>query len=306
VPSISAIVPATNEPATLEACVVAIRSADEPPEELVVVRDRVHVGPAAARNEGARRTTGEVLVFVDADVVVHEDAFSRLRAAFDADPDLKGVFGSYDDEPLAPGVVSRFRNLLHHHVHQTSAGPATTFWGGIGALRRETFEGVGGFDEQRFRVPSVEDIELGMRLHERGAKIILDPHVQGTHLKAWSLPEMVRTDLLRRGVPWVQLLLEHRGRGSALNLSWRHRFSTLSVLIAAVALARRRTLTVIGACVALVALNRSFYALLVRRLGFGGALAGIGLHALHLFVAAASVPMALVARLRHRVTGASW
>jgi glycosyltransferase involved in cell wall biosynthesis len=306
VASITAIIPATNQPVTLDACVQAIESADKPPEEVVVVRDRKFVGPAAARNEGARRANGDVFVFVDADVVVHEDAFARLRAAFDGDPDLEGVFGSYDDRPAAPGVVSRFRNLLHHHVHQMSPGPAATFWGGIGALRRETFEEAGGFDELRFRVPSVEDIELGMRLHERGAKIILDPSVQGTHLKAWSLPEMVRTDLLQRGVPWVQLLLERRGRASTLNLSWRHRLSTLSVLIAAVAVARRKGLTVIGACAVLVALNRSFYALLVRRLGFGGALAGVGLHALHLLVAAASVPTALVARLRHRDTEIGW
>ena len=300
--SITAIVPATNRPATLDACTDAIRRTSQAPEEVIVVTEASAPGPAAARNEGARQAAGDILAFVDADVIVHDDVFSRLRAAFEADGDLDGVFGSYDDRPAAAGVVSRFRNLLHHHTHHTSAGPATTFWGGIGALRREAFEDVGGFDELRFREPSVEDIELGMRLHDRGARIVLDPGVKGTHLKAWSLREMVRTDFLRRGVPWVQLLLERESGASTLNLSWRHRMSTLSVLIGVVALAKRRALTVLGAGAVLVALNRSFYSLLVRRLGIGGALVGVGLHAIHLLVAAVSVPAALVVHLRRRST----
>ena len=131
--------------------------------------------------------SGDVLVFIDADIEIHPDAFSRIRRAFTADPGLAALFGSYDDSPEAEGVVSVFRNLLHHHVHQSAAGPATTFWGGIGAVRRDAFERVGGFDQERFAEPSVEDIELGMRLTAAGAHILLDPDVQGKHLKRWTL-----------------------------------------------------------------------------------------------------------------------
>ena len=81
-----------------------------------------------------------------------------------ADPGLVAVFGSYDDDPPADGAVSTFRNLLHHHVHQAAAGPASTFWAGLGALRRDAFLASGGFDERRYPASSVEDIELGMRL----------------------------------------------------------------------------------------------------------------------------------------------
>src|SRR5262249_6575525 len=133
---LTAIVPATDAPPTLARCVEAIRAADEPPEQVVVVEWAGGPGPAAARDEGAARAEGDVLVFVAADVVVHRDAFVRLRAAL-ADPGLAAVFGSYDDRPEAPGSVSQFRNLLHHHVHQEGAGPATTFWAGLGAVRRE-------------------------------------------------------------------------------------------------------------------------------------------------------------------------
>ena len=88
-----------------------------------------------ARNTGAALATGDVLVFIDADVVVHRDAMTRIRAAMAADPGLDAVYGSYDDRPADAGVVSRFRNLLHHEVHQLAAGPSPSFWAGLGAVR---------------------------------------------------------------------------------------------------------------------------------------------------------------------------
>jgi GT2 family glycosyltransferase len=290
-PTLTVIVPATNDPPTLGRCTAAIQAAAAAPEELVVVREPAHSGPAAARNAGAREATGEVVVFIDADIAVHRDAFTRIRETFAAQERLVAVFGSYDDAPEAPGVVSQFRNLLHHHVHQTSAGAATTFWGGIGAVRREAFDRVGGFDEQRFPVPSVEDIELGMRLTAEGALIVLDPRIQGTHLKHWSLSQMVRTDLHHRGIPWVELLLESRGGFSALNLGWRHRLSTASVVLGVGALIRGRPRVALVATGTLVVLNRSFYTLLARRRGSLEAIAGVGLHAVHHLTAAAAVPL---------------
>jgi Glycosyl transferase family 2 len=299
---LSAIVPATDRPRTLSRCVAAITGADEPPEELIVVEEPQGAGPARARNLGAATASGEVLVFVDSDVVVHADAFSRIRRAFDADPEPDAVFGSYDDAPEAPGPVSGFRNLLHHHVHQSAGGPARTFWAGLGAIRRDVFLGARGFDAERFLVPSIEDVDLGARLVSTGARIELDPSLLGTHLKAWSLAEMIRTDFTRRGIPWVSLLLDDRAPLDVLNLGWRHRLSAAASLVGAAALLRRRPLAAGGAAVALVALNHSFYALLLARRGPLEAAAGVGLHSLHHLTAAAAIPAGLVAR-RFRSAG---
>jgi glycosyltransferase involved in cell wall biosynthesis len=292
--TISAIVPATNGPPTLEACIDAIRAADDGPDEVIVVTDPTLEGPAAARNAGARKATGNVLVFVDADVVVHRDAFKRIRRAFAAEAGLTAVFGSYDVTPSAPGVVTVFRNLLHHYVHQSSGGPATTFWAGLGAVRREPFLEVGGFDE-RYRVPSIEDVELGMRLADGGALIVLEPEVQGTHLKAWSLREMLYTDFIRRGVPWVRLLLERGSPSRALNLGWRHRLSAASAVAAPLGFATGHARFGTGAGAAFVVLNGSFYALLFKRRGGAQAAVGIGLHVLHHLTAVASVPVGIAA-----------
>lgn len=258
---------------------------------MIVVEDGSIRHPGLARNAGARSAVGDVLVFVDADVTVHPDAFVRIRQAFAADPNLVALFGSYDDTPAERGIVSVFRNLLHHHVHQSSAGPATTFWAGLGAMRRVAFEACGGFVEH-----PIEDIELGMRLSRSGARILLDPKVQGKHLKDWSLWGMLRTDLLVRGIPWVGLLLEYRGSAStsALNLGWRHRLSALACLALVGAAALRNIWLGVAALTLLVALNFSFYGLLVRREGLPRAIGGVALHFLHQLVSVAAVPLGIL------------
>ena len=297
---LTAVVPATNGPPSLGRCVAAIRAANASPEEIVVVDGPAEAGPARARNDGARRGRGDVLVFVDADVVVHEDAFVRIRKAFAHDAQLAALFGSYDDRPEAEGAVSGFRNLLHHHVHQQAAGPVRSFWAGLGAVRRDAFLAVGGFDADRFPQASVEDVELGMRLAASGNRIRLDPEVLGTHLKSWTVAEMVRTDLVRRGIPWVRLLARERSAPAELNLAWRHRTGAVLSLAAVAALLRRRPVTAAAALAAFVGVNAPFYRLLVHRRGRVEAAQAVGLHVLHHVVGAAAVLIGLVAHARSR------
>jgi len=152
--------------------------------------------------------------FVDADVCVRSDALSRLVEHFRRDPELAAVFGSYDATPAEPDVVSQYRNLLHHYVHQQKSGEVDSFWAGCGAVRRAAFLEVGMFDAARYTTPQIEDIELGYRLRDRGYRIVLDPQIQGTHLKRWTFGGMVSANFHHRGLPYGRLLLE---RGQLLN-----------------------------------------------------------------------------------------
>jgi len=290
---LSVVIPATDDPPSLGRCLAAIARSDEP-HVVELVSGPPGSGPAAARNAGVARGGGEIVVFVDSDVEVHPDALRRLRERLDADPALDAVFGAYDERPAAQQSVSRFRNLLHHHVHVSSPGEATTFWAGLGAVRREALDAVGGFDARRYPSPSIEDIELGMRLHAAGRRIALDPAVRGTHLKRWTLRSMVQTDFARRGAPWVALALERRAAGSSLNLGPRHRVAALAAVAAAFAVALRRPRIAAAAVAAMIAPNMSFYALLARRGGIRLALLGVPLHALHHLTAVLSVPAGLV------------
>lgn len=305
-PSLSVVVPATGAAPTLERWRSAIDTSIEAPDEVIVV-DQQGLAVVDARNMGARRSRCDVVVFVDADVLVHADAFTRIRDAFQADPGLSALIGAYDDSPSAADAISGFRNLLHHHINVSAAGPVTTFWTGLGAIRKSAFESVGGFDEE-FRWPRrspepldfMADVALGFRLAEAGHRILLDPGIQGTHLKRWTLWQMVYTDFLLRGVPWVRLMLRRRSAPGHLNLGWRHRISAVVTLLGAGAMLTRRRFSSAALLTALVALNRPFYVLLLRRRGPVQATAGVGAHAIHHLTSLASLITGLAIHLAER------
>lgn len=282
-PSVSIVVPVHNGAAAFEKCLAALSRSLHAPDEVIVVddgstdrsgqaarrcgarvlRNSQPQGPAAARNRGAQAATSDLLFFVDADVTVHPDTVGRVADAFCADPKLDALIGSYDDAPADPHFLSQYRNLLHHFTHQRAREEASTFWGACGAIRRDVFARVGGFDE-RFARPSIEDIELGYRLTEAGHRIRLDKDVQVTHLKRWTAGSMLKTDLLRRGVPWTELILRSGSLPSDLNVDLRSRLSVALVaasgglLIASLKAPRLLALTpfLIGI---FTALNRQFY-----------------------------------------------
>jgi glycosyltransferase involved in cell wall biosynthesis len=270
----------------------------------VVARHEPPRGPAAARNLGAQLARAPLVFFLDADVAVYPDTLSRGMARFLTDPRLTALFGSYDDQPPAPGLVSQFRNLLHHFVHQQGifqedARPAHTFWTGCGMIRRQAFLDFGGFDPSLYPRPAIEDIELGYRLTRTGHVIILARDVLATHLKRWSLMEMIRTDIWRRGVPWMLLIKRSGTSETDLNVRPSQR---LCVLVTGLVLAALVTspwnawggvVAALG-CAAIVWLNGDFYRFLSRRKGRFFALAALPVHLVYFTCCGLAVLIALV------------
>jgi glycosyltransferase involved in cell wall biosynthesis len=248
--SISVIIPACNAERHLTICLQALRNSLVAPLEIIVVDDGSidatakiaagfgayvletpkRMGPAAARNLGARKATGDVLFFLDSDVCVKPDTLQKIRERFEQDAELAAVIGSYDSSPSSPDFLSQYRNLMHAYVHQSSSVSASTFWTGCGAIRRDIFLEHSGFSEDYGR-PSIEDIELGYRLIRDHQKIILDSSIEVTHLKKWTFWNLLKTDILDRGIPWTQLILRDRTMPNDLNLEISQRVSVALVFI---------------------------------------------------------------------------
>jgi len=174
-------------------------------------------GQSRARNLGVRQAQGQFLFFVDSDVVTSAETLKAMAAFLEERPELDGVFGCYSawgyrDEP----PLSRFRNLLHRYVHQRGRGPIQSFWSGLGAMRKSSFEVCGGFDEG---LQGIEDVELGKRMSDHGARLFLEPAFEGRHLKCWSWRSMIVTDVLVRAKPWAYLALHGKTPRQGLNLS---------------------------------------------------------------------------------------
>jgi glycosyltransferase involved in cell wall biosynthesis len=295
-PFLSVIVPMHNAAGYLPRTLGALRASDLPRDrwELVVVDDgssddtsliaaryadtvvslpgRAH-GPAYARNRGFEVTRGDLIVFIDADCIVHTDTLRRFAELFARRPELGASFGSYDDKPPAMGLMSQYRNLIHHYVHHQNAGEVETFWAGAGAIRREVFAEAGMYDEWHYNKPQIEDIELGARVRKLGRTILLDPSIQVTHLKRWTLAAVIRTDLRDRGIPWARLLM-HRGAmmsTATLNLRWTEKLNTvlvwLALLLVPLAAILRSFLPLgiaLGCVAVVIAMNFSLWAFFAR------------------------------------------
>jgi GT2 family glycosyltransferase len=273
-----------------ETIVVADGALDDPTAVARANRARVLAidgpgGPATARNRGAAASSCDVLVFIDSDIVVSRQALARLAKRLASDQNLVAVFGAYDEYPADPGFISQGKNLAHSFIHQRSTGEARTFWAGLGAVRTAVFEQVGGFDE-RFVRPSIEDVDLGYRIRAAGGRILLDPTIQGQHLKRWTLGRAVAVDIRDRGIPWTQLLHRYEGVHDDLNLTIAYRACVVIAYVLAMSLALtprwpRLFEAVLLAALALYLLDRSYYQFFVRRRGWVYAVAWFPVHVLH-------------------------
>ena len=187
-------------------------------------------GPAYARNLGANASHADIVFFLDSDVCVYPDTIGRIATAFEEDLRLDALIGSYDDSPGSSDFISQYKNLMHSFVHQNSKEEACTFWSGCGAIRRDVFLRHAGFDES-YRRPAIEDIELGYRLSSSGCKMVLDRNLLVKHLKQWTFWNLLKTDILDRGIPWTELILRDRNMPNDLNLQLSQRVSVALVFL---------------------------------------------------------------------------
>ena len=253
--SVSAIIPVGRGESRVARCLEHFSKLSPPVDEIVLVCDGANhvarqagerygarivqlprrLGPANARNQGAFAARGEVLLFVDADVLVPSDVVTEVVQGLDAGKGVVACFGSYDDAPAEPNFLSQYKNLFHHYVHQHSGPEASTFWTGCGAIFSNVFREVGGFDED-FALPSVEDIDFGYRLRDAGHRIRLVRTLQVKHLKRWETSSLLRTDFFLRAIPWARLMLLRKAVPNELNLKMSGRLSGVAALLLAGAL----------------------------------------------------------------------
>lgn len=250
-PRISVVIAARNDPKRLARCLAALKASTLTDHEVIVgddgstdntpavaesmgatvVRLPRQSGAAAARNAAAELARASILMFVDADVVVHPDTLAAAAESFN-DPSISAIFGSYDLEPSEPNLLSQFKNLSHRFYHQESSEEVATFWTGCGAMRREVFEKF-KFDAARFARPSIEDIDLGVRVTQSGGTIRVNKRLQATHLKLWTLKGIIKSDVLDRAIPWTQLIHRSKDLPIDLNLGLAQRLAAVLTAMAA-------------------------------------------------------------------------
>ena len=321
--SISVVIPVYNSADSLRVCLQALARSTRAPDECIVVDDGstdssgdvartlgVRVietggrrGPAFARNLGARAAQGELLLFLDADVAIHEGTLAGIAERFAREADLDALIGSYDDEPSSPDFLSQYKNMQHCYVHRQACRLASTFWTGCGAVRRDVFMAHGGFDDGRW---AIEDIEFGYRMHAAARKIALDPELQVKHLKRWTLWNWLRTDIFVRAIPWTEIILRYRRMPDDLNTGLSQRASVAGIFAIPVAMAFGGPLAAALLLAIVLWLNRDFYGFLVRKRGWWFAARAIPPHLIYMLYSGVGFAIGVLKHVaKSAVSGAS-
>jgi len=330
-PFLSIVIPVYNGGAALQECLYAIKSSLHEGWEFIVIDDGStdrsatvaeefgatvlqtprRLGSGAARNLGAQVAKGEYLCFIDADCEVHSDTLKTLSQVLRERPDVDAVFGSYDDAPKAPNFVAQYKNLLHHYVHQGGNEEAFTFWAGCGAIKRSRFLSLNGFDTQRFQRPSIEDIDLGYRIKQAGGRIYLAKQVQVKHHKAWSLTNLIKTDVFDRGIPWTRLLLSKPwGLINDLNLTHSSKISVVATYLLLFFLLAsfyklKNTFLMLFPLTLLLIFNWQVYSFFYKKRGLVFSLRAIFMHWLYYFYSGISLMVGVLLHWQNEIAAKS-
>lgn len=200
---VSVIIPNYNYEKTVKKCLEALINQNYTNIEIIFVDDgssdnsvsiaaefpckiikQKNKGVSAARNEGVKNSKGEILFFLDSDVALFEDAVKNTVKEFDKDLSIGCVCGIYAKEPLYnDGLIEEYRILQGHYWRISSEGFVTPAFVSLGAIRRDVFDEIGGFNEN---LTNCEDLEIGHRIN-RNHKLLLTSKVQGYHDDEYQL-----------------------------------------------------------------------------------------------------------------------
>jgi glycosyltransferase involved in cell wall biosynthesis len=222
------VIPARRASRTLRPCVRALmQSSTTDPLEIVIVDDgdncdlreelasypvRVLAtqpsgSAAVARNRGAADFTGDILVFVDADVEVESRAIATLTRPI-RDGIADATVGAYTAECTGMSFLQRYKTLYLSVVYSGKDRYIRNhFWTALSAIKVSSFTEVGGF--RRFPAAHCEDVDLGQRLTAIGKLIMSVPGARGVHRKRLNLRQLFLNDLIK-GRKSVALSLVNR------------------------------------------------------------------------------------------------
>ncbi|MBN1941232.1 MAG: glycosyltransferase [Candidatus Diapherotrites archaeon] len=205
-PKASVIIPAYNAEKTLGDCLASLRKQSIRGFETIVVDDgstdetaaitkkfrnikllrQKNSGPAKARNWGAKKARGGIIVFTDSDCVAEKDFLKEMLKPF-SEKAIAGVQGKY--KSAQKEFFARLTQLEIEQRHEKMAAmDSIDFMGSYAAAyRKKVFQKMNGFDTS-YPMASGEDTDLSFRISKAGHKMVFAPKaiVWHTHPSTWK------------------------------------------------------------------------------------------------------------------------
>lgn len=216
-PSISIIIPTYSRPKQLEVCLTYIAAIEyeQARREVVVVDDgsiekldslvkpfistlnlnlirQSNRGPAAARNNGVKSASGEIVAFTDDDCMPDKGWLNGMVAALDLERDR--AVGGRTENQLKDNCYSQASHLLIEYLYELYSenhSEMQFFTSNNFACFRDTFHELGGFSEE-FKSNAAEDRDFCRRWQQAGKTLCFAPNAIIFHAHQLSFSSFLR------------------------------------------------------------------------------------------------------------------
>ncbi len=163
-----------------------------------------HIGPAKARNIGAQKAKGKFLLFLDSDVELQPSA---LKYAFQEAKRAKflAFTGIWDWHQKTRAFFPQFKALRdwsYWFVERERGARYYLFSTRVAGIEKKLFKKLGGFSE-KYKDPTVEDIELTYRIEEQNNRIRFCPKIIVNHEFEGFFAVAIK--YFKRSRDWIQL-----------------------------------------------------------------------------------------------------
>ena len=207
---ISVIIPVYNSSQTLKKCLDAVFDNNFENFEVIVVSDNSldnsvdisknynfkiielekNRGPAFARNTGANSASGDILLFIDSDVIIKNNAMLHVDKIIKSD-EKKIVQGIYSHEPNYKNMATQYQQSFYcYFTFNTKDNYSDTLISMCFAIKKNIFQKLNGFNT-KIRKATAEDEEFGYVLIERGYKIFITKELNVEHKVNYSLVKFI-------------------------------------------------------------------------------------------------------------------
>lgn len=129
-------------------------------------------GTSVARNHGFEAAAGDIIVPLDADDCLPENALAYIQSAFEQSPEVDFIYGLYirEDKKNEPQVINP-GNISLDYMLQSKPWSLSSRWGLIGTtpLRKSLWKAVDGYDPN-FDNNDLHDVEFWIRVLAQGCQ----------------------------------------------------------------------------------------------------------------------------------------
>jgi glycosyltransferase involved in cell wall biosynthesis len=226
--TLSIVIPVYNAAETLKECLTAIFQSDYPDFEAIVVDDassdnsggiaawfpcklislKQNRGSSAARNEGIKNAKGEIVVFIDADIIIKSNTFQSIADLL-KDEDLAAVVGVYSAYHRNKNISSQYKNFWLRFTRLKTPQYIPWICTSITGIKKKILLKIGFFNEQYRSETGLDDVEFGTRLFEKDYKILVVPQLEVEHLKSFSFKGLMKNQYLRSKA-WTEFVFKTR------------------------------------------------------------------------------------------------